>query len=144
MYEEAIYKAIVDKVEQYGEVYIPVVMVVGAGRGPIVEAAMRAESRSGKAIRLYALDKNPHAMVCLRNKQQLSDRWSRVVLVHSDMRDWTPTEQCDILVSEMLGSFGDNELSPECLQPAEKFIKPDGMLRAPSIVAAAILNNILL
>jgi hypothetical protein len=31
--------------------------------------------------------------------------------------------KCDILVSELLGSFGDNELSPECLDGAQKFLK---------------------
>jgi protein arginine N-methyltransferase 5 len=35
--------------------------------------------------------------------------------------------QGDILVSELLGSFGDNELSPECLIPTEKYIKPGGI-----------------
>ncbi len=34
--------------------------------------------------------------------------------------------KADILVSELLGSFGDNELSPECLDGAQKFLK--GML----------------
>lgn len=29
----------------------------------------------------------------------------------------------DILVSELLGSFGDNELSPECLDGAMRFMK---------------------
>ena len=33
----------------------------------------------------------------------------------------------DILVSELLGSFGDNELSPECLDGAQKFLKPTGV-----------------
>ena len=33
----------------------------------------------------------------------------------------------DILVSELLGSFSDNELSPECLDGAQKFLKPDGI-----------------
>ncbi len=32
-------------------------------------------------------------------------------------------EQADILVSELLGSFGDNELSPECLDGAGRFLK---------------------
>lgn len=41
----------------------------------------------------------------------------------SDMRDWNPPEKADILVSELLGSFGDNELSPECLDGAQKFLK---------------------
>jgi hypothetical protein len=31
--------------------------------------------------------------------------------------------QADMLVSELLGSFGDNELSPECLDGAQKFLK---------------------
>ncbi len=31
--------------------------------------------------------------------------------------------QADILVSELLGSFGDNELSPECLDGAQVFLK---------------------
>lgn len=32
-------------------------------------------------------------------------------------------EKADILVSELLGSFGDNELSPECLDGAMRFLK---------------------
>jgi hypothetical protein len=34
--------------------------------------------------------------------------------------------QADMLVSELLGSFGDNELSPECLDGAQKFLKGVG------------------
>lgn len=29
--------------------------------------------------------------------------------------------------SELLGSFGDNELSPECLDGAQRFLRPDGV-----------------
>mmetsp|Transcript_19754 Transcript_19754/g.14489 ORF Transcript_19754/g.14489 Transcript_19754/m.14489 type:complete len:120 (+) Transcript_19754:1270-1629(+) len=36
-------------------------------------------------------------------------------------------EKADILMSELLGSFGDNELSPECLLPTEKFLKEGGI-----------------
>lgn len=43
------------------------------------------------------------------------------------MRFFEPTEKVDILVSELLGSFGDNELSPECLDGAQKHLKPDGI-----------------
>lgn len=39
------------------------------------------------------------------------------------MRLITPPEKADILVSELLGSFGDNELSPECLDGANRFLK---------------------
>ena len=30
-------------------------------------------------------------------------------------------------VSELLGSFGDNELSPECLDGAQRFLREDGI-----------------
>ena len=44
------------------------------------------------------------------------------------MRIWQPTELSDIMVSELLGSFGDNELSPECLDGAQKCcLKSDGI-----------------
>ncbi len=43
------------------------------------------------------------------------------------MRRWNPTELCDLMVSELLGSFGDNELSPECLDGAQKCLKPGGI-----------------
>ena len=43
------------------------------------------------------------------------------------MRDLSLPEKADILVSELLGSFGDNELSPECLDGAQKHLKDDGI-----------------
>lgn len=39
------------------------------------------------------------------------------------MRGVQVPEKADILVSELLGSFGDNELSPECLDGAMRFMK---------------------
>lgn len=39
------------------------------------------------------------------------------------MRSFTPTEKADIIVSELLGSFGDNELSPECLDGVMRCLK---------------------
>ncbi len=45
-----------------------------------------------------------------------------------DMRGWkSGKEQADIVVSELLGSFGDNELSPECLYDAQHLFKPDAI-----------------
>lgn len=50
-----------------------------------------------------------------------------VTIVAADMRLWEAPQQADILVSELLGSFGDNELSPECLDGAQKFLKKGGV-----------------
>ena len=46
----------------------------------------------------------------------------QVEVVSCDMREWAAPEKADILVSELLGSFGDNELSPECLDGAQRFL----------------------
>ena len=36
-----------------------------------------------------------------------NDEWGeRVHVVATDMREWKPTEKADIIVSELLGSFG--------------------------------------
>jgi protein arginine N-methyltransferase 5 len=149
-YEDAIFKAIVDLTAQLSlsnasssattstatssanTKKMLTVMIVGAGRGPIVEAAMRAEARAKTHIKLYALDKNPNALVTMRSKQLTNDRWKSVTIVHQDMRDWHAPEYADILVSEMLGSFGDNELSPECLQGAERLIEPNHGVSIPA------------
>jgi type II protein arginine methyltransferase len=39
------------------------------------------------------------------------------------MRTLELPEKVDILITELLGSFGDNELSPECLDGAVRFLK---------------------
>ena len=46
-----------------------------------------------------------------------------VKILFGDMRQIEVPELADIIVSELLGSFGDNELSPECLDGAGRFLK---------------------
>lgn len=46
-----------------------------------------------------------------------------MTIVHEDMRLWQPECKADIMVSELLGSFSDNELSPECLDGAQRYLK---------------------
>ena len=55
-----------------------------------------------------------------------------VDVIHGDMRTIAIPELADILVSELLGSFGDNELSPECLDGAMRFLRRESghMIRA--------------
>ena len=40
-----------------------VVLVLGAGRGPLVNAALRAARMAQRRIRVYAVEKNPNAVV---------------------------------------------------------------------------------
>ncbi|KAJ1734342.1 hypothetical protein LPJ61_001122 [Coemansia biformis] len=118
-YEEAIFRAItgVAAARAAGARSQLVLMVVGAGRGPLVSRALHAARRCEADVDVVALEKNPSAMVELQRKN--AALWGgAVTLVHADMRRWVPGRRADILVSELLGSFGDNELSPECLDGA--------------------------
>jgi protein arginine N-methyltransferase 5 len=45
-------------------------MVVGAGRGPLVRASFAASQACGRDIKVYAIEKNPNAIVtyvCLQH-----------------------------------------------------------------------------
>lgn len=94
---------------------------------------------------MFAIEKNPNAfvtyvsflsvlfpymklnirgvvVVSLQHRQD--KEWgTKVDLIFGDMRSLDVPEEADILVSELLGSFGDNELSPECLDGAMRFLK---------------------
>ncbi|KAG6332759.1 hypothetical protein ID866_6333 [Astraeus odoratus] len=117
-YEEAIYRALVEWPDS-GRI---VICVAGAGRGPLVARSLKAVRRSRKQAVIYALEKNPNAWVTLQDRKA-RDWGSSVQLVFGDMRQVELPEKVDILVSELLGSFGDNELSPECLDGAMRFLK---------------------
>jgi type II protein arginine methyltransferase len=139
-YEEAIFRALSDRRSSDNKTPAAatrpspvVVMVLGAGRGPLVKCALRAAKRAGDVpIKVYALDKNPNAVITLRHmKRALGWTDLQVEVVHCDMRSWQPPERADIIVSELLGSFGDNELSPECLDGAQRLCYADGGISIP-------------
>lgn len=121
-YEEAVRQCLMD--HDYEEV--PVVMVLGAGRGPLVKRCLRAAESAGKKIKVYAVEKNPNAIVTLRNMKN-EPGWENVTIIPSDMRSLESSVKADIVVSELLGSFGDNELSPECLDGANSLLSEAGV-----------------
>ncbi|XP_056010372.1 protein arginine N-methyltransferase 5-like isoform X2 [Ostrea edulis] len=127
-YQKAVYYALLDKIKpEEKETKSVVLMVVGAGRGPLVRASIAASHQADRKIRkVYAVEKNPNAVVTLENMKD--EMWGDLVeVVSCDMRQWEAPEKADILVSELLGSFGDNELSPECLDGAQRFLQDDGI-----------------
>lgn len=160
-YEEAIKRALTDWKDDDKAASGPnntiVVAVVGAGRGPLVTRALRASEAAKVGIELWAVEKNPNACVLLERHNE-HDWHNRVNLVRSDMRSWKgplreavpsgdspygfspglPTTQLpgiytpiDILVSELLGSFADNELSPECLDGILPLLNPSHGISIP-------------
>lgn len=142
-----------------GSVYKVTIVVVGAGRGPLIRAALAAVADINRGYevvkpRIIAIEKNPSAVLflnsllrhggsisggCVGNDVGLGSGgtascWEEyahcISIVDRDVRDLTSADvtailsgtqpiqfgAADIMVSELLGSFGDNELSPECLQ----------------------------
>ncbi len=140
-YERAIQQALEDWMAEAKPSSHPdgrvVLAVVGAGRGPLVTRALQASEAAGIPIEIYAVEKNPNAYILLQRHNEYS--WGhRVQVIKSDMRSWkgpsinTATGplnfKVDILISELLGSFADNELSPECLDGAQHLLStPHGI-----------------
>ncbi|KAL7547820.1 hypothetical protein ACHAWF_011088 [Thalassiosira exigua] len=164
------------------DVHRVTILVVGAGRGPLVREAVRAVARASfgaasldvtqsgrrgfhnKRMALHAtvvaVEKNPGAVLYLRGLKGTDPSWNRgkdpldpsslraddatigadaipgtseVHVAGCDMREAStsscaalrcmatnPAERADVVVSELLGSFGDNELSPECLDGVQR------------------------
>lgn len=71
---------------------------------------------------LKAIEKNENSIPTLQSyiKENEESLKGRVKIIHEDIRNVVLDEKADILVSEMLGSFGDNELSPELVVSAER------------------------
>jgi protein arginine N-methyltransferase 5 len=138
--------AIAEALKEWNELDLPtskpgviVMAVAGSGRGPIVTKAIQAAESTGSKVEVWALEKNPNAYVYLL--RQNAQKWGgKVNVVKTDMRAWSGPlisespetgpvyGKIDILISELLGSFGDNELSPECLDGIQHVLaKPHGI-----------------
>ncbi|GJJ08559.1 hypothetical protein Clacol_002777 [Clathrus columnatus] len=79
-----------------------------------------------KAIELAVKDKLAVQERVLQERNR--KEWNGdIELIFGDMRSIELPEKVDILVSELLGSFGDNELSPECLDGAMRFLGQNGV-----------------
>jgi type II protein arginine methyltransferase len=159
-YERAIANALLDWTQQQKPTSSPsgavVVAVAGSGRGPLVTRALRASAKTGVPIEAWAVEKNPNAHVVLQLHNE-KDWGNDVHVVKSDMRDWkgpfrmqtakvgqgsstgiqlATYGKVDILVSELLGSFADNELSPECLDGVQHVLAPQYGISIPSSYTA--------
>ncbi|MFS7964483.1 putative methyltransferase [Helianthus anomalus] len=92
-YQRAVSKSLVDRIPDENASTTTVLMVIGARRGPHVRASLQS-------------------LVKLEGWENM------VTIISCDMRCWEALEKANIMVSELLGSFGDNELSHECLDGA--------------------------
>ena len=125
LYEKAIKKAMEFKVKQLKSTSI-VLFVVGAGRGPLVKISYKLSKSIKGNFKIFAIEKNTNAIIILNKYNE--ELWNEeITIINSDMRDLKLKIKCDIMISELLGSFGDNELSPECIDGAQEYLKPKGI-----------------
>lgn len=127
------------------------ILVVGPGRGPLIASSLVASAVNQVPVEVIAIEKNPNAVRTLRHRfaQFITEptTHNRVRVIEGDMRErvvpvpaagagasheedsTTATAtigvgSVHIIVSELLGSFADNEASPECLYAIEHALHP--------------------
>ncbi|ODV87593.1 hypothetical protein CANARDRAFT_26973 [[Candida] arabinofermentans NRRL YB-2248] len=128
------------------------IMIVGPGRGPLVEklfSALKFLNLDLDKVKITAIEKNPNVMVYLTQRNK--DYWNnKVDIINDDVRFWQPhssdSNGFNLVISELLGSFGCNELSPECLDSIEKYCDGQNCIFIPkeysSFVAPAFSPSI--
>ncbi|KAH3671690.1 hypothetical protein OGAPHI_000395 [Ogataea philodendri] len=128
------------------------ILIVGPGRGPLIErlfAAIKFLNLDLHKVQITAVEKNPTVMVYLSQRNQ--DFWNnKVDIINADIRTWQPKTASqsgfNLVVSELLGSFGCNELSPECLYAVESYCDISNCIFIPkeysSFAAPAISPSI--
>ncbi|RLU15326.1 hypothetical protein DMN91_012320 [Ooceraea biroi] len=109
-YQNAIYEAIKTTVSKLEEERKIIIMVVGAGRGPLVTASLNAGETSPAGNQDLRGGEEPE---CRDNpggdsERRLEGLSHGGIVRHEGLES---PEKADIIVSELLGSFGDNELS---------------------------------
>lgn len=85
------------------------ILVVGPGRGPLLQSVLKYR---GPNDRVVAVEKN---IKCMDLLAQVVDGHTNVDLIHGDVRN-LESANYNLVISELLGSFGCNEACPEILQ----------------------------
>lgn len=120
-YEEALIAALLSLKKSLSNGECVNILVVGPGRGPLIESSLLATAVTRCKTTITAIEKNDNAVNTLQSR--FAGRGVRII--HGDMREMVgegkviPPQTIDIIVSELLGSLGDNEASPECLQQVQ-------------------------
>ena len=102
------------------------ILLLGAGRGPFIDCILQSAIKTNREVFITAIDKNPCSIMCLQSRK-LIEKWNNVDVQCIDIRQMKPKVEFDIVLSEMIGEFSDNELCPECLQPSECMLLGSGI-----------------
>lgn len=120
LYQRAIEKAIQDMIPESDK---QLTLLLVGGRQGMVRAAVDACKIMKRKQKIIIVEKNPSVVMILRDL--ISETWP-----DEDIKLLTRPDEdikLDILVSELLGRFGDCDLSPEVLECAHKLLKHGGV-----------------
>ncbi|SCU97241.1 LAFA_0G10506g1_1 [Lachancea sp. 'fantastica'] len=108
-----------------------IILIAGAGRGPLVdEAYMAIKELRVQYYSIIALEKSSRAALYLQKRKH--EYWKdSVEIVKDDACSWRSEIKIDLCISELLGSFGCNELAPESLLNVEKYSCKDTTVFIP-------------
>ncbi|CTQ40605.1 protein arginine N-methyltransferase 5 [Babesia microti strain RI] len=121
-----------------------VFLVAGCGRGPLIQSIINAQLCILGHVKycVVAIDKNPHSLTTVKSKTK-DPNWEKVIVLNCDMRGTAfikvlraliKDKECDLcVVSELLGSSGDNELAPECLGGLSDSLDTSGITQLCSV-----------
>ena len=133
-YEKAIFKVIEDLLKDNKNMKLTI-GIFGGGRGPIIRSVINAINNHNiekENYILFCVEKNLNAFNTLLTLKKNEDIFSNVKMINADMRKFNPNnynlDKIDICISELLGSFGDNELSPECLINLKQYMSEKGIM----------------
>ena len=108
-YEKAIFRALRDI-----NLHCVKVLVIGPGRGPLLDRLLKIIKEIKCEFRIDAVEKNPNCFLVLQERNHTE--WNeKINLMNEDVRTWKHTNY-NLVISELLGSFGCNEVCPEILQ----------------------------
>ncbi|KAG0687832.1 methyltransferase protein [Pichia californica] len=122
-YERAIIKALIDLQKNWISNTKPHILFLGPGRGPLIQrffSALKFLSISPSDFIITAIERNPNVMIML-NQRNIQQWNSHVNILNVNSNDYVNLQYrlenppFNMVISELIGSFGCNELMPECI-----------------------------
>ncbi|ODV88708.1 hypothetical protein CANCADRAFT_45207 [Tortispora caseinolytica NRRL Y-17796] len=119
MYRAAIASALKTITDRDPEISCISILLIGAGYGHIIDEIMRCRSEVDDDIefQVVAIERNPVPAAAVKEGYEADYSCLKVLNLDTLKASVRLAElgAFDIIVSELIGSFGDNELCPECL-----------------------------
>lgn len=122
-YEKAIIKALSDLKRNWSLTSKPHIFFLGPGRGPLIDrffSALKFVDLSPSDFLITAIERNPNVMIYLNQKN--SNDWNdNVNILNLNSKNFIHYKNkmdlplINMVISELIGSFGCNELMPECI-----------------------------